>query len=82
MVPYSRLESLLMEDWHHETLDFIDEKKLNDEFNGELDLAIEMFPGKYHRKFFNQLITSQLDVDRLDYLKKRTVSLREFQKEV
>ena len=52
-----------------ETLDFIDEK-LNDEFNGELDLAIEMFQGKYHRKFFNQLITSQLDVDRLDYLKR------------
>ena len=45
-------------------------KKLNDEFNGELDLAIEMFQGKYRRKFFNQLITSQLDVDRLDYLKR------------
>ena len=46
-----------------------------------LDLAIEMFQGKYHRKFFNQLITSQLDVDRLDYLK-RDSFLREFQKEV
>ena len=69
--PYSHaLESLLMEDWHHEKLWILLMKKLNDEFNGELDLAIEMFQGKYHRKFFNQLITSQLDVDRLDYLKR------------
>lgn len=69
--PYSHaLESLLMEDWHHEKLSILLMKKLNDEFNGELDLAIEMFQGKYQRKFFNQLITSQLDVDRLDYLKR------------
>ena len=69
--PYSHaLESLLMEDWHHEKLSILLMKKLNHEFNGELDLAIEMFQGKYHRKFFNQLITSQLDVDRLDYLKR------------
>jgi HD superfamily phosphohydrolase len=69
--PYSHaLESLLMEDWHHEKLSILLMKKLNDEFNGELDLAIEMFQGKYRRKFFNQLITSQLDVDRLDYLKR------------
>lgn len=69
--PFSHaLESLLMEDWHHEKLSILLMKKLNDEFNGELDLAIEMFQGKYHRKFFNQLITSQLDVDRLDYLKR------------
>ena len=69
--PYSHaLESLLMEDWHHEKLSILLMKKLNNEFNGELDLAIEMFQGKYHRKFFNQLITSQLDVDRLDYLKR------------
>ena len=69
--PYSHaLESLLMEDWHHEKLSILLMKKLNDEFNGELDLAIEMFQGKYHRKFFKQLITSQLDVDRLDYLKR------------
>lgn len=69
--PYSHaLESLLMEDWHHEKLSILLMKKLNDEFNGELDLALEMFQGKYHRKFFNQLITSQLDVDRLDYLKR------------
>jgi hypothetical protein len=44
--------------------------KMNAEFSGELSMAIEMFQGKYHRKFFNQLISSQLDVDRLDYLKR------------
>lgn len=69
--PYSHaLESLLMEDWHHEKLSILLMKKLNDEFNGELDMALQMFQGKYHRKFFNQLISSQLDVDRLDYLKR------------
>lgn len=69
--PFSHaLESLLMEDWHHEKLSILLMKKLNEEFDGELDLALEMFQGKYPRKFFNQLITSQLDVDRLDYLKR------------
>lgn len=69
--PFSHaLECLLMEDWHHEKLSLLLMKKLNDEFSGELSIAIEMFQGKYHRKFFNQLISSQLDVDRLDYLKR------------
>lgn len=67
--PYSHaLESLLMEDWHHEKLSILLMHKLNEEFGGQLSMAIEMFQGKYHRKFFNQLISSQLDVDRLDYL--------------
>src|SRR5574343_1933831 len=67
--PYSHaLESLLMEDWHHEKLSILLMHKLNEEFNGQLSMAIEMFQGKYHRSFFNQLISSQLDVDRLDYL--------------
>ena len=69
--PFSHaLESLLMEDWHHEKLSILLMHKLNEEYNGELDMAIEMFQGKYHRKFFYQLISSQLDVDRLDYLKR------------
>lgn len=67
--PYSHaLESLLMEDWHHEKLSILLMHKLNEEFNGQLNMAIEMFQGKYYRRFFNQLISSQLDVDRLDYL--------------
>lgn len=69
--PFSHaLESMLMDDWHHENLSLLLMNRLNVEFNGELSVAIEMFQGKYHRKFFNQLISSQLDVDRLDYLKR------------
>ena len=61
---------MLIEDWHHEKLSLLLMNQLNDEFDGELTIAIEMFRGEYHRKFFNQLISSQLDVDRLDYLKR------------
>jgi len=69
--PFSHaLESMLMHDWHHENLSLLLMNRLNDEFEGQLSIAIEMFQGKYHRKFFNQLISSQLDVDRLDYLKR------------
>ena len=69
--PFSHaLESMLMDDWHHENLSLLLMNKLNEEFDGQLSIAIEMFQGKYHRKFFNQLISSQLDVDRLDYLKR------------
>ncbi|WP_143883971.1 HD domain-containing protein [Chryseobacterium binzhouense] len=67
--PFSHaLESMLMDDWHHENLSLLLMNRLNDEFEGQLSVAIQMFQGKYHRKFFNQLISSQLDVDRLDYL--------------
>lgn len=67
--PFSHaLESMLMDDWHHENLSLLLMNRINDEFEGQLSIAIEMFQGKYHRKFFNQLISSQLDVDRLDYL--------------
>lgn len=69
--PFSHaLENMLMDDWHHEKLSLLLMNKMNDEFGGALSMAIEMFQGKYHRKFFNQLISSQLDVDRLDYLKR------------
>ena len=69
--PFSHaLESMLMDDWHHETLSLLLMNKLNEEFDGKLSMAIQMFQGKYYRKFFNQLISSQLDVDRLDYLKR------------
>ncbi len=69
--PFSHaLENMLMEDWHHEKLSLLLMSKINEEFNGQLSTAKEMFQGKYRRKFFNQLISSQLDVDRLDYLKR------------
>lgn len=69
--PFSHaLESMLLEDWHHEKLSLLLMQELNREFSGELSTAIEMFQGRYHRGFFNQLISSQLDVDRMDYLKR------------
>lgn len=69
--PFSHaLESMLMDNWHHEKLSILLMNELNDEFDGQLNLAIEMFKGNYPRKFFNQLVSSQLDVDRLDYLKR------------
>lgn len=69
--PFSHaLENMLMHDWHHEKLSLLLMNEMNEEFNGELSLAIKMFRGQYGRKFFNQLISSQLDVDRLDYLKR------------
>ncbi len=69
--PFSHaLESTLMEDCHHEVVSIALIRKLNEEFNGRLSMALEMFLGKYTRPFFNQLISSQVDVDRLDYLKR------------
>jgi HD superfamily phosphohydrolase len=43
-------------------------KKLNEEFGGRLSMAIAIFDGSYPRKFLHQLVSSQLDMDRLDYL--------------
>lgn len=69
--PFSHaLENMLMDDWHHEKLSLLLMHNMNQELGGELSVAMEMFRGQYHRKFFNQLISSQLDVDRLDYLKR------------
>lgn len=69
--PFSHaLENVLMDDWQHEKISLLLMNELNIKFDEALSVAIEMFQGKYHRKFFNQLISSQLDVDRLDYLKR------------
>ncbi len=53
---------------HHEEISLYLFNQLNVEFNGALDLAIQIFKGEYNRVFFKQLISGQLDVDRLDYL--------------
>ncbi len=67
--PFSHvLEFTLLNHVHHEEISNLLMKKLNEHFNGRLTLAIDMFSGKYERPFFHQLISSQLDVDRLDYL--------------
>lgn len=66
--PFSHtLENTLL-DIHHEQLSLHFMEALNVEFGGDLGLAIEIFKGDYHRKFLHQLISSQLDMDRLDYL--------------
>ncbi|QII71698.1 HD domain-containing protein [Apibacter sp. B2966] len=69
--PFSHaLEATLLEGIHHEKLSITFMKLLNEEFNNELSLAIDIFLNKYPRKFFHQLISSQIDLDRLDYLKR------------
>ncbi len=62
------LEHSIFDDVHHEAVSLHLMRKLNAEFGGALDLAIAIFQGTYARPFFHQLVSSQLDMDRLDYL--------------
>jgi HD superfamily phosphohydrolase len=64
------LEETLIPGVHHESLSYLFMKNLNREFSGALDTALKFFRNGYDRKFFHQLISSQLDIDRLDYLKR------------
>jgi uncharacterized protein len=67
--PFSHsLENVLIKDTQHEELSILIMKALNKEFNGELDMAIRIFQDTYHKKFLHQLISGQIDVDRMDYL--------------
>lgn len=67
--PFSHaLEEEFLAGVHHEELSVKMMEKMNREFNGALDLAIQIFTNKYHKKFLHQLISGQLDVDRMDYL--------------
>jgi HD superfamily phosphohydrolase len=69
--PFSHaLEKIIIKNRNHEEISLRFMELLNTEFAGRLDLAIEIFKGNYHRKFMHQLISSQLDMDRLDYLKR------------
>jgi len=69
--PFSHaMENSLVEGISHETISGHFMEILNDKFNGSLTLAIEIFKGSYPKKFMNQLVSSQLDMDRLDYLKR------------
>jgi HD superfamily phosphohydrolase len=69
--PFSHtLESSIVEGIAHETISMIFMKHLNKEFDGKLDLAIEIFSRKYRKRFLNELVSGQLDVDRLDYLRR------------
>jgi hypothetical protein len=64
------MERSIVEDVHHEAISLLFMNQLNQEFDGKLSLAIKVFKGDYHRKFMLQLISSQLDMDRMDYLKR------------
>jgi len=67
--PFSHaLENELILGLDHEDISLIIMKELNQQFGGQLELAIKIFSGNYERKFFHQLVSSQLDIDRLDYL--------------
>lgn len=67
--PYSHaLEHVVVKGVHHEALSLQIMHEMNAAFDGQLTLAIQIFTGAYHKPFLHQLISGQLDVDRMDYL--------------
>lgn len=69
--PFSHaLETSIINGISHEDISLLLMKKLDEEFNGNLGLAIEIFTGVYSRRFLHELISSQIDMDRLDYLRR------------
>lgn len=69
--PFSHaMEQSIVEGVNHEELSLLFMKSLNDKFNGTLTLAISIFKNEHPKLFLHQLVASQLDVDRLDYLKR------------
>jgi len=69
--PFSHaMEHSIVNGVSHEQISLLFMERLNEEFNGSLTLAIKIFKGEYERSFMCQLISSQLDIDRADYLKR------------
>jgi HD superfamily phosphohydrolase len=69
--PFSHaMEHSIVNNVHHEEISLLLMEQLNEDFNGSLTLAIEIFKGNYPRKFMYQLISGQIDMDRADYLKR------------
>jgi len=67
--PYSHaLEQLLIKTVDHETISLLLMERINLQFSGQLQTAIEIFKDTYPKKFLHQLVSGQLDVDRMDYL--------------
>src|SRR5438045_2107770 len=67
--PYSHaLENTLIENITHEELSLLLMKKMNEEFGGKMQMAIDIFNDVYPKKFLHQLVSGQLDLDRMDYL--------------
>ena len=69
--PFSHaLEHSIVSGVTHEDLSALFMERLNKEFNGKLSVAIAIFNDEYPKRFLHQLVSSQLDIDRLDYLKR------------
>ncbi|MBC7921334.1 MAG: HD domain-containing protein [Ferruginibacter sp.] len=69
--PFSHtLECCILAGVPHEQMSLLLMQELNRQFGGALDLAIEVFGNRYPRTFFHQLVSSQLDMDRMDYLQR------------
>ena len=66
--PFSHTLEHTLIDVHHEELSVLFMQRLNEEFGGRLELAIRVFKGDYKKHFLHQLVSGQLDMDRLDYL--------------
>lgn len=67
--PFSHsLEHTLVQDVSHEHVSSLIMNEMNEIFGGKLSLAIDIFKGRYHKRFLHQLVSSQLDTDRMDYL--------------
>ncbi len=64
------LEEVILKDIRHEILSHLLMKQINRDFNQALHMAIQIFTDQYPRKFFHQLVSSQLDMDRMDYLQR------------
>lgn len=67
--PFSHaLENVLIHNTHHETISILIMRVLNEQMKGQLAKAIDIFTNNYTKPFLHQLISGQLDVDRMDYL--------------
>lgn len=69
--PFSHaMERTIVEGVDHESISLVFMEELNKKFNGSLTIAISIFKREHSKKFLNELVSSQLDMDRLDYLKR------------
>ena len=68
--PFSHVLENTLVDIPHEEISLLMMNELNHQFDGKLDMAIAIFKNKYKKQFLHQLVTSQLDMDRLDYLRR------------
>lgn len=66
--PFSHTSEFVLTDMHHEDCSRLFMERLNEEFSGRLTTAIRIFEDSYPKHFLHQLVSSQLDMDRLDYL--------------